>query len=70
MPVLAIGGELSYGDHVGHAMESLADDVQTLVISGTGHWVAEDTPEAMLAALTTFLAPYRNEVVAVQNTGS
>jgi hypothetical protein len=27
---------------------------------GTGHWVAEQTPEEMLAALTAFLAPYRD----------
>jgi pimeloyl-ACP methyl ester carboxylesterase len=58
MPVLAIGGEASYGDHVAEAMRALADDVQPAVIPGTGHWVAEDAPEATLAALTDFLAPY------------
>jgi hypothetical protein len=26
----------------------------------TGHWVAADAPEGMLAALTAFLAPYRH----------
>jgi pimeloyl-ACP methyl ester carboxylesterase len=26
---------------------------------GVGHWVAEQAPEEMLAALTEFLAPYR-----------
>jgi hypothetical protein len=30
-----------------------------VIIPCTGHWVAEDAPEAMLAALTAFLAPYR-----------
>lgn len=25
-----------------------------------GHWVAEEAPEEMLAALTAFLAPYRD----------
>jgi pimeloyl-ACP methyl ester carboxylesterase len=59
MPVLAIGGEASYGDHVAEALAALADDVQSAVIQGTGHWVAEDAPEAMLQALTAFLAPYR-----------
>jgi pimeloyl-ACP methyl ester carboxylesterase len=58
MPVLAIGGEGSYGPHVGEVMSSLADDVQTAVIAGAGHWVAEQAPEEVLAALTTFLAPY------------
>jgi pimeloyl-ACP methyl ester carboxylesterase len=60
MPVLAIGGEASYGEHVGDAMKQLADDVQSVIISGAGHWVAEEKPEQMLAALTTFLAPYRD----------
>ena len=29
------------------------------VIGGDGHWVAEETPEEMLAVLTQFLAPCR-----------
>jgi hypothetical protein len=28
---------------------------------GAGHWVAEQAPEEMLAALTKFLAPYRED---------
>ena len=59
MPVLAIGGELSYGDHVAEALRAVADDVQGVVILGTGHWVAEQAPEQVLEALTGFLAPYR-----------
>jgi pimeloyl-ACP methyl ester carboxylesterase len=39
--------------------EVAADDVQTLVIDGSGHWVAEEATEEMLAALRDFLAPYR-----------
>ena len=60
MPVLAIGGAASYGEHVGEAMKLVADDVQSVVIPGAGHWVAEQAPEEMLAALTAFLAPYRD----------
>jgi hypothetical protein len=26
---------------------------------GAGHWLAEEVPEEMVAALTEFLAPYR-----------
>jgi pimeloyl-ACP methyl ester carboxylesterase len=59
MPVLAIGGEASYGEHVGQAMQGLAEDLQSVVLPGTGHWVAEQSPDKMIAALTTFLAPYR-----------
>ncbi len=38
--------------------------MQTVVIPDTGHWVAELAPEAVLAALGPFLAPYRDQNVA------
>ena len=57
LPVLAIGGAESSGEGVGNTMKLAADDVQTLVIPGCGHWVAEQAPEQLLAALTAFLAP-------------
>jgi pimeloyl-ACP methyl ester carboxylesterase len=60
MPVLGIGGEASNGANVGSAFKSLANDVQTAVISGAGHWFAEEAPEETVAALTAFLAPYRD----------
>jgi pimeloyl-ACP methyl ester carboxylesterase len=59
LPVLAIGGAESSGEGAGNTMKLAADDVQTLVIPGCGHWVAEQAPEELLAALTAFLAPYR-----------
>jgi pimeloyl-ACP methyl ester carboxylesterase len=70
MPVLAIGGEQSHGGHVGDAMQPLADDLQSVVIPGTGHWVAEEAPEEMLAALTEFLASYRDAGQQEQLTAS
>jgi pimeloyl-ACP methyl ester carboxylesterase len=60
MPVLAIGGAESWGELAGEGMKPAADDVQTVVIPDAGHWVAEQAPEEMLAALTAFLAPYRD----------
>lgn len=59
MPVLAIGGAASFGEHVGEALQLVADEVRSVVIPDTGHFVAEESPEEMLAALTEFLAPYR-----------
>jgi len=56
LPVLAIGGMANLGDQVGNAMMMAADDVQSVVIPGCGHWVAEEAPEETLAALTAFLA--------------
>jgi pimeloyl-ACP methyl ester carboxylesterase len=57
MPVLAIGGEESWGGAVGGAMAAIANDVETVVIPGASHWVAEEAPDQVLAALTGFLAP-------------
>jgi pimeloyl-ACP methyl ester carboxylesterase len=44
--------------------------VQTLVIPGCGHWVAEQAPEELLAALTAFLASYRDGGGAQPNAES
>jgi pimeloyl-ACP methyl ester carboxylesterase len=57
MPVLAIGGEASWGAAVGGAMTALAEEVTTVVIPGGSHWLAEEAPEELLAALTAFLTP-------------
>jgi pimeloyl-ACP methyl ester carboxylesterase len=68
LPVLAVGGALSFGDHVAGAMKLVADDVQGVVIPGTGHFVAEESPDELLAVLTPFLAPYRDQQAAVHTT--
>jgi pimeloyl-ACP methyl ester carboxylesterase len=67
LPVLAIGGAESSGEGVGNTMKLAADDVQSLVIPGCGHWVAEQAPEQLLAALTAFLAPYRDRTATAHN---
>jgi pimeloyl-ACP methyl ester carboxylesterase len=59
MPVLAIGGEFSFGTHVEEALSAVADDVRGVVITGAGHFVAEEAPDQVLVALSEFLAPYR-----------
>jgi pimeloyl-ACP methyl ester carboxylesterase len=64
MPVLGIGGENSWGPAAAEGMKPAANDVQTVVIPGAGHWVAEQAPDEMLAALSAFLAPYRQSVGA------
>jgi pimeloyl-ACP methyl ester carboxylesterase len=60
MPVLAVGGEKSSGEGTAKTMKLVADNVQAVVIAGSGHWVAEEAPDKLLAALTPFLAPYRD----------
>jgi pimeloyl-ACP methyl ester carboxylesterase len=60
MPVLTLAGEASYGPLVGDSMKQLAENVQSVIIPGTGHWLAEDAPAETLAALTAFLTPARS----------
>ncbi|MEU7042724.1 alpha/beta hydrolase [Streptomyces varsoviensis] len=60
LPVLAIGGAENQGAGVGATMRLAADDVESLVLPDCGHYPAEEAPEAMLSALTAFLAPYRD----------
>jgi pimeloyl-ACP methyl ester carboxylesterase len=67
VPVLAIGGGESSGEGVGNTMKLAADDVQAMVIPGCGHWVAEQAPDELLAAVTAFLAPYRDAAAGTQN---
>ena len=65
IPVLAMGGAESLGSMAADTMRLAADNVETLVVSGAGHWLAEQAPEALLTALTAFLAPYRDARVQV-----
>lgn len=58
LPVLAIGGAKGIGEGVAATMKLVADNVQSEIIPDCGHWVAEEAPEKLLAALTSFLAPY------------
>jgi pimeloyl-ACP methyl ester carboxylesterase len=60
LPVLAIGGGKSIGEGVANTMRLIADNVQSHVIAESGHWLAEEAPEQVLAVVTPFLAPYRN----------
>jgi pimeloyl-ACP methyl ester carboxylesterase len=70
MPVLGMGGAESSGTMAADTMKLTADDVETLVIPGAGHWLAEQAPDQVVAALTEFLAPYRegSPQVAVVST--
>jgi pimeloyl-ACP methyl ester carboxylesterase len=65
LPVLAIGGERSGADTVAATMRLVAANVQSAVIPGSGHWVAEEAPDELLVALTPFLAVYRAGAIEV-----
>ena len=67
VPVLAIGGAEGIGEGAANTMMLAADDVRSVVIPGCGHYCLEEAPEEILAALTAFLAAYRDGPVATRN---
>jgi pimeloyl-ACP methyl ester carboxylesterase len=56
MPVLAIGGEKSFGPTMAVVMRAAASDVTELVIPNSGHWLMEEQPAATIAAIRSFLS--------------
>jgi pimeloyl-ACP methyl ester carboxylesterase len=59
MPVLAVGGEKSFGPTMAVVMRAAATDVQELVIPDAGHWLMEEQPAATAAAVRAFLDQQR-----------
>jgi pimeloyl-ACP methyl ester carboxylesterase len=55
MPVLAIGGEKSFGPTMAAVMRFAAENVEEKVIANSGHWLMEEQPEATVAAVRAFL---------------
>jgi len=55
MPVLAIGGEKSFGPTMAVAMRAAADHVTELTIPDSGHWLTKEQPKATIAAVRGFL---------------
>jgi pimeloyl-ACP methyl ester carboxylesterase len=55
MPVLAIGGEKSFGLGMADVMRFAATDVTPLSIADSGHWLMEEQPAATVAAIRAFL---------------
>src|ERR1700694_5494362 len=56
MPVLAIGGEKSFGPTMAVVMRTAATDVQEMVIPNSGHWLMEEQPKETVAAARRLLA--------------
>ena len=55
MPVLGLGGSMSFGRGVLKSCQQIATDVRGGVIEGCAHWVAEEQPEALCEELLAFL---------------
>lgn len=55
MPVLAIGGEKSFGKTMAEIMRFAASNVSEGVIPDAGHWIMEENPAATIAMVRSFL---------------
>src|ERR1700726_109178 len=55
MPVLAVGGEKSFGALQAVIMRHVAINVQEAVIAGSGHWLMEERPVETVALIRGFL---------------
>ncbi len=55
MPVLAIGGEKSFGATEAAVMRNVALNVREEVIPGAGHWLMEESPAVTVRIIRDFL---------------
>jgi len=55
MPVLAVGGEKSFGSLQAIIMRHVASNVQEAVVKGSGHWLMDERPAETVALIRSFL---------------
>ncbi|HUI59968.1 MAG TPA: alpha/beta hydrolase [Steroidobacteraceae bacterium] len=55
MPVLAIGGEKSYGASLADELRFVAADVTSASIADSGHWLMEEQPQKTVETIVAFL---------------
>jgi len=55
MPVLAVGGEKSFGENEAIVMRNAATDVTELVVPDAGHWLMEEATDTIVAAIHNFV---------------
>ena len=55
MPVLAVGGEKSFGTMMATVMRFAASDVHEAIVPDAGHWIMEENPQATIQIVRGFL---------------
>jgi pimeloyl-ACP methyl ester carboxylesterase len=56
MPVLAVGGEKSFGPMMATVMRAAATNVTEGIVPHSGHWIMEENPEATIQLVRAFLS--------------
>jgi pimeloyl-ACP methyl ester carboxylesterase len=55
MPILALGGEKSFGLQMAEVMRAAGDDVTAGIVPASGHWIMEENPAATTELVRHFL---------------
>jgi pimeloyl-ACP methyl ester carboxylesterase len=55
MPILAVGGEKSFGPVMATVMRAAGDDVTQGIVPDSGHWIMEENPRATIRLVREFL---------------
>ena len=55
MPILAVGGEKSFGPMMATVMRAAGDDVTEGIVPDSGHWIMEENPRATVELVRAFL---------------
>lgn len=55
MPILAVGGEKSFGPMMATVMRAAATNVQGAIVPNSGHWLMEENPAATIKLVEDFL---------------
>ena len=56
MPVLALGGEKSFGTAQADTLRFVATNVTMGIVPGSGHWIMDENPKATTALIVDFLS--------------
>jgi pimeloyl-ACP methyl ester carboxylesterase len=55
MPMLVLAGEKASGEFLIQQGRLVADNVEGIVIKGSGHWLMEEAPDQVIPRLVEFL---------------
>ena len=55
MPILAVGGEKSFGATMATVMRAAGDDVTEGIVPDSGHWIMEENPRATVKLVRDFI---------------
>jgi pimeloyl-ACP methyl ester carboxylesterase len=54
MPMVVLGGEKSGGDFLVSQGRMVANDVEGVIVTGSGHWLIDEAPAQVIPKLVAF----------------